>query len=86
MTTGESGIEKRAAPRHRVLKHGTLAFGSGGSVDCMVRNLSANGARLDIANPVGLPDSFTLVIEADRFRRHCHAVWSSDKRIGVAFD
>jgi hypothetical protein len=78
-------IEKRAVPRHRVLKGGMLAFG-GGSVDCTVRNISPNGARVDIANPIGLPEAFTLVIETDHFMRRCHAVWSSEKRIGVAFD
>jgi hypothetical protein len=79
-------IEKRLANRHRVLKHGMLAFDHGGGVDCMVRNMSPTGARLDVVNPVGLPEAFTLVIEVDHFRRHCHAVWSHDKLIGVAFD
>jgi PilZ domain len=79
-------IEKRAAPRHRVLKHGTLAFAGGGGVDCTVRNISSSGARLDIANPIGVPQTFTLVIEADQFMRRCHAAWSNDKRVGVAFD
>ena len=79
-------IEKRAAPRHRVLKHGMLAFGGGGGIDCMVRNISASGARIDILNPVGLPQAFTLVIETDHFLRRCHAVWSSAQQIGVAFD
>ncbi len=79
-------IERRSEQRHRVLKHGMLAFHGGGGVDCTVRNLSSNGARVDIVSPVGLPDSFTLVIEGDHFLRHCHAVWSSAQRIGVAFD
>jgi len=78
--------ENRTAPRHRVLKRGTLAFNGGGGVDCTVRNISTSGARVDIANPIGLPESFTLVIEADQFMRHCHAVWSSERRIGIAFD
>jgi hypothetical protein len=82
----EINSEKRAAPRHRVLKHGTLAFRGGGGVDCTVRNISSNGARVDVANPVGLPEAFTLVIEADQFMRHGHAVWSSERRIGIAFD
>lgn len=86
MVTGEIAIEKRAVPRHRVLKHGTLAFGSGGGVDCLVRNISTKGARVDIDNPRGLPDSFTLVIETDHLMRHCRAVWSRDRRLGVAFD
>jgi hypothetical protein len=79
-------IERRTAQRHRVLKHGTLAFHGGGAVDCTVRNVSSNGARVDVASPIGLPPSFTLVIEADQFIRRCRPVWSSDKRIGVAFD
>ena len=81
-----SGIEKRAAPRHRVLKQGMLAFHGGGGIDCTVRNMSSNGARVDIASPVGVPVTFTLVIEADQFMRRCRAVWNSERQIGVAFD
>jgi hypothetical protein len=69
-----------------VLKHGTLMFPGGGAVDCTVRNISSNGARVDIASPIGLPQAFTLVIETDRLMRRCHAVWSREQRIGVAFD
>ena len=79
-------IEKRSAPRHRVFKHGTVAFRGGGSIDCTVRNISSIGARIDVAIPIRLPLSFTLIIEADQFMRPCHAVWSSDQRIGLAFD
>jgi hypothetical protein len=79
-------IEKRAVPRHRVLKGGMLAFSDGGSVECTVRNISSNGARVDIADPIGVPESFTLIIATDQFMRRCHAVWSSEQRIGVAFD
>ena len=79
-------IEKRVEPRHRVLKRGTLAFNGGGGLDCMVRNISSSGARIDISNPVGIPEKFMLVIEADQFMRRCHTVWSSEQRIGVAFD
>ena len=57
-------IERRTTQRHRVLKQGTLAFSGGGSTDCTVRSLSSGGARIEIAGPVGLPDSFTLVIAA----------------------
>ena len=79
-------IEKRATPRHRVLKRGMLAFSGGGGLDCTVRNISESGARLDIANPLGIPDTFMLVIETDQFMRRCRAVWSSEQRLGVAFD
>lgn len=79
-------IEKRAAPRHRVLKHGTLAFSGGGGLDCTVRNISQTGARIDIASPVGVPEEFTLVIETDDSMRRCRAVWRREQQMGVAFD
>jgi hypothetical protein len=77
--------EKRTAPRYRVLKRGTLAFGGGG-IDCTVRNLSATGARVDIASPIGVPPNFILVIEADQFIRRCRSVWGNDHQLGVAFE
>jgi hypothetical protein len=77
--------EKRAAPRYKVLKGATIAFGGNG-VACTVRNLSSSGAALDLTSGVSLPPSFMLVIEADQFIRRCHPVWSNDRRIGVAFD
>ena len=81
----DSRIEKRSAPRYRVLKGATIAFGGNG-VECTVRNLSPNGAGIEVASPAGLPPSFMLVIEADQFIRRCRPVWCSDRRIGVAFD
>lgn len=79
-------IEKRTSPRHRVLKRGTIAFGGGGGIDCTVRNISAGGARIDVESSVGLPASFLLAIESDQFLRRCHPVWTTDRRLGVAFD
>ena len=77
--------EKRSAPRHKVLKGGTIAFDGNGIV-CTVRNLSSNGAAIEMHNAVKLPPSFMLIIEADDFIRRCHPVWSNDKRVGLAFD
>jgi hypothetical protein len=78
-------IERRATPRRRVLKGGTIAF-NGHDLDCTVRNLSADGAALDFASSISVPPSFMLVIKTDQFIRRCHPVWSNDRRIGVAFD
>lgn len=76
--------EHRVAPRHRVLKAGTIEFGGGG-IDCTVRNLSASGAALDVVSPVGIPDRFDLVIVAEHVRKRCRVVWRKERRIGVTF-
>jgi hypothetical protein len=78
-------IENRVAPRHRVFKRGSIMF-DGGGFDCTVKNLSSSGAGLEVAGPVPLPASFTLVIASDHFTRRCHRVWRSEQRVGVAFD
>ena len=78
-------IERRTTQRHRVLKGGTIAF-DGNDFACTVRNLSAKGAALDLAGSVSLPPTFMLLIESNQLLRRCYPVWSSDKRIGVAFD
>ena len=78
-------IERRRAPRHRVLKGATVTF-DGVGLDCTVRNLSATGAAIDFAGAISVPSSFVLTISSDHLVRRCHPVWSNDKRIGVAFD
>jgi hypothetical protein len=63
-------IERRTTQRHRVLKGGTIAF-DGNDLACTVRNLSANGAALDLAYSVSLPPSF---IAANRIQSACSAL------------
>ena len=77
-------IEKRAVPRHRVLKAGTIEFG-GSTIDCLVRNVSKAGAALEVATPVGIPEKFTLLIPSDRLRFASRVIYRKEKRIGVAF-
>ncbi len=78
--------EHRTSPRRRTLKAGTIAFNRAGGIDCTVRNLSEQGACLEVESPLGIPDNFTLVIESDHIRRSCHVAWRNAKRLGVAFD
>jgi hypothetical protein len=77
--------EHRSAPRSRVLKAGTIAFGAT-TIACTVRNISASGAALEVITPLWFPDHFTLEIASERLRKPCHIVWRKEKRIGVAFD
>jgi len=76
-------VEKRAARRYRVLKGATIAF-DGYGLACTVRNLSSCGAAIDLAERARLPQSFTLLIERDRFIRRCRPVWSNERRVGIA--
>jgi hypothetical protein len=57
-------VETRIAPRHRVLKAATIAFG-GSAIDCTVRDLLITGAALEVPTQSGIPAKFTLVVPGD---------------------
>jgi PilZ domain-containing protein len=76
--------EHRRAPRHNVLKTGTLKFGRN-SINCLVRNLSVTGAAIEIASRAELPERFVLVVPGDGLQLPCRAVWRKEQRIGVTF-
>ena len=77
--------EKRKVQRHRTLKAGSIAFNRAGTIDCRVRNLSPAGACLEVASPLGIPDQFVLVVDADHLQQPCHVIWRTATRMGVAF-
>ena len=77
--------ENRKNVRLRTLKAGVIAFEKG-SISCIVRNVSVSGACLEVASPLGIPDTFTLLIESDHVKRHCRVAWMKDRRIGIQFD
>ena len=76
--------EQRRALRRRVLKIGSIVVG-GGAIDCTVRNLSRAGAALEVASPIGIPDTFTLIVPSEGIREDCKVVWRKEKRIGISF-
>jgi hypothetical protein len=57
-------MERRSAVRHQVLKAGKIEF-DGGAVICVAHNMSDNGAMLDVADPIGVPEHFILFLRAD---------------------
>ena len=59
---------------------------SGGSVmSCMVRNISVEGAAIDVDNPSFVPPHFRLVIAKNSTVYECRIAWIQRNRIGVTF-
>jgi PilZ domain len=75
---------KRKHPRHNVSDVGKIMISKPFSVmDCVVRDLSAGGACLEISGTAELPATFELVFAGKRLR--CQIVWQGGRRVGVAF-
>jgi hypothetical protein len=78
--------ERRKTRRQRSLKAGKIVFNRQRSVmDCTIRNLTDGGACLVVASPVGLPDTFELLIPIDSIKKNCRVAWKSSDKVGVNF-
>jgi hypothetical protein len=78
--------EARIAPRRRMLKAGKIAYRERHvTLECLVRDISATGARLKVQGSVSAPDSFELLIPLDGLEANCQVVWRSGPHLGVKF-
>jgi hypothetical protein len=76
--------EKRKYPRTEINEPAYVS--SGGSVmSCVVRNISPEGAAIDVENPAFVPAQFRLVIARDSSIHDCKIAWIRRNRIGVTF-
>ena len=78
--------EHRRESRLRTFLKGRIIFNKGAStMDCLVRDLSASGARLALTETTTLPESFDLYIpQKDRTYRST-LCWRREDGIGVTF-
>ena len=79
--------EHRKETRQRVFLKGRIIFNNGASsFDCLVRDLSASGARLVLSDATTLPQVFDLYIpQKDRTYRSI-LCWRREDGIGIVFE
>jgi hypothetical protein len=78
--------ERRKIVRRKALKGGRIVFHDGHStLSCVIRNLSDTGARLQIANVVGVPAEFALHFDDGSLPRQCVVIWEKGSTLGVEF-
>jgi len=76
--------ERRKHTRTEINEPGYVS--SGGSVmTCVVRNISPEGAAIEVENPAFVPASFRLVIAKDGTVHDCAVAWIRQNRIGLTF-
>jgi PilZ domain len=76
--------EKRKYPRTEINQPAYVSSG-GSIIGCMVRNISVEGAAIDVENPAFVPPYFRLVMANDSSVHECRIAWIQQNRIGVAF-
>lgn len=77
--------ERRKLARSRILKGAKIVIGSTSTIDCVVRNVTNVGARIEIANTIELPDSLGLSFNGGFTVRPCRVAWRSVTETGLQF-
>ena len=77
--------ERRKSARARVLKSAKLLLGTSSVLDCVIRNVTNSGARVQIANTVPLPDTLSLTLDGGYSVRPCRVAWRSVTETGLEF-
>jgi hypothetical protein len=79
--------ERRAAQRRGMTWQAIMIDAAGAPIaKCTIVDVSSNGAKLALKQPMTPPDSFVLVLSKNGgVRRRCEVTWRSDESIGVRF-
>lgn len=86
MTAQVTPDNKRRAPRQRVLLAGRLVYGEADlTLECAIRDLSENGARIRLASPVALPARVRLVEVRAGVAYDCEVSWRRVPEFGLRF-
>jgi hypothetical protein len=83
-TAAKTGKDKRRASRRDIKRSARISFAKQNLV-CTVRNVSATGASIQVADVAAIPDNFRLVLEMETAARRCVVVWRKTTQIGVKF-
>jgi PilZ domain len=77
--------EQRSAPRRRVLKSAKIVFDDWRAIDCIVRDTSETGAKIQVGGAHMLPHKFRLLMMSDNTIRPVQIAWKLNDTLGVAF-
>lgn len=79
-------LDRRKEHRGRTYLGGQAVFNNRWStIDCLVRNMSESGARLEFPGSVFLPEEFELVIRQRGNSRRVRIAWREAKSLGISF-
>jgi len=77
-------IERRALPRQKTFIKGRLYFNNRlNSTDCIIRDVTEKGARLEVPESVAIPDAFELYVPNRHEQFQARIEWRRGGTVGV---
>lgn len=82
-----SASERRHALRHRSFLQGRIYFNKGRSaVDCLIRDISDEGARIIFSDTVSIPDVVDIYVPQKAQTLRARVEWRHGEEAGIAFE
>jgi hypothetical protein len=78
--------ERRETQRVRILKAGKIIKSGGwGSIECIIKDVSSTGAKIEVDPLFEFPSKFSLLIIKDETLVECELAWRNGRKAGVRF-
>ena len=78
-------MERRQFGRRQTCLHATIVPRGRQVIVCTMRDVSEEGALLEVAQPEWLPNRFRLIVEALGIENECEVVRRTEATVGVRF-
>lgn len=77
--------DKRKSERKRTLLGAVIEYAGTSTMNCVIRNLSQGGARLELDGAPFVPHAMMLSIPQRGIRRSASVVWQTREAAGIQF-
>ena len=78
--------ERRRSIRQKSFLRGNISFNNGRSaVDCLIRDISDQGARVTFSDAITVPDIFDIYIPQKEQSLRARVLWRHGQELGLAF-
>ena len=77
--------DQRRARRQRTLKEGKILLSDWTAIDCTIRDMTPEGAKVVLGGAMSLPEEFRLVTVATATTAPVKLLWQRGLSAGVAF-
>ena len=79
-------VDRRNGQRRRTFLGGKITFNASYCViDCLIRDMSRNGARLAFSSTAIVPSHFDLLVPKHGLKLRAELIWRHADQVGVAF-
>jgi PilZ domain len=78
--------ERRGPLRHKTFIKGRIHFNNGlSSMDCIVRDVSESGSRIEVSEGIALPDAFEIYLPNKDEHFRAKVEWRKGDHLGISW-